>query len=602
MDKALIRYITTFAMFTLFFVIEKPLFMAFYPSLYSLADAPAVMWHGLAMDMSMAAYLTVIPALLTIWMLCSRSRVCRIAGHVYFAVISVVMAAIFTVDTVLYGYWDFKLDMTPLFYFTSSPSAAMASAGTAEIAAGLGGWLALSAVFYAALRLTVMKIRVEPVGRGRRRARAVGVMAVATALLFVPIRGGVTVSTMNISRAYFSADQRLNHAAVNPAFSLLYSATHQSDFGSQYRYMDAAEAAALMERLTCTALRPDTTLLATDRPDIWIIIAESFSSHLMPSQGGEAVAVRLDSIAREGLLFTRFYAGSFRTDRALTNILSAFPGVPSTSVMKFVDKAEHLPSIPRTLVGAGYDARYFYGGDANFTNMLAYLVNCGFGSVMCDKDFSMAERAGKWGAPDHILFDRVLAENRRDTTPGPRLRVVQTSSSHEPFEVPYRSRHTDIRANAFAYADSCIGAFVDSLARSPRAARTLVMIVPDHYGAYPPDLATEEERHRVPLILTGGALRRRGTIDVPGSQADIAATLLGALGLDHSAFTYSKDMFDSAAAHYAFYTSKSRMGLVTPSDTLSYNLDTDSVEAGTRASATQAKAILQTLYDNLSNL
>lgn len=46
MDKALIRYITTFVMLTLFFVIEKPLFMAFYPSLYSLADAPAVMWHG----------------------------------------------------------------------------------------------------------------------------------------------------------------------------------------------------------------------------------------------------------------------------------------------------------------------------------------------------------------------------------------------------------------------------------------------------------------------------------------------------------------------------------------------------------------------------
>ena len=138
MDKALIRYLTTFVMLTLFFVIEKPLFMAFYPSLYSLADAPAVMWHGLAMDMSMAAYLTVVPALLTIWMLCSRSRACRIAGHVYFAVISVVMAAIFTVDTVLYGYWDFKLDMTPLFYFTSSPSAAMASAGTDEIAAGLG--------------------------------------------------------------------------------------------------------------------------------------------------------------------------------------------------------------------------------------------------------------------------------------------------------------------------------------------------------------------------------------------------------------------------------------------------------------------------------
>ena len=36
-----------------------------------------------------------------------------------------------------------------------------------------------------------------------------------TGLLFIPIRGGFTVSTMNVGKVYFSAEPRLNHAAIN---------------------------------------------------------------------------------------------------------------------------------------------------------------------------------------------------------------------------------------------------------------------------------------------------------------------------------------------------------------------------------------------------
>ena len=30
----------------------------------------------------------------------------------------------------------------------------------------------------------------------------------------------------------------MNHAAINPAFSFMYSATHQNNFDKQYRFMD----------------------------------------------------------------------------------------------------------------------------------------------------------------------------------------------------------------------------------------------------------------------------------------------------------------------------------------------------------------------------
>ena len=56
------------------------------------------------------------------------------------------------------------------------------------------------------------------------------VLLLLTAALFIPIRGGFSVSTMNLSKVYYSQNQRMNHAAINPAFSFMYSATHQNNF------------------------------------------------------------------------------------------------------------------------------------------------------------------------------------------------------------------------------------------------------------------------------------------------------------------------------------------------------------------------------------
>ena len=59
---------------------------------------------------------------------------------------------------------------------------------------------------------------------------------------------------------------------------------------------------------------PDSlhSLFTTKRPDVLFIIMESFSSWLMTTLGGEpGVAVQLDSLAQEGVLFTNFLCEQF---------------------------------------------------------------------------------------------------------------------------------------------------------------------------------------------------------------------------------------------------------------------------------------------------
>lgn len=614
MAKGIVKIAALFAVLLIIFALQRVAFVCCNLADVGgreLADYLGALWAGLPLDVAVASYFAAVPLLLQLVAVWCPGRWIRPVERVYYALISTVIAVVTVLDTVLYGYWGFRLDMTPLFYFASSPSAAMASAGTGQLVLGPLVIVAVAVGLTAALwRVSGLKALTQPALTMQQRAGASALLAFGAALLFVGMRGGVTVSTMNLSRAYFSEDRALNHTAINPQFSLLYSASHQNDFGDQFQYLPADEAAAEFNSLTAKHFAPADSLLSCATPDIYLIIAESFSTHLMPSFGGEPVALCLDSLAAEGLAFTNFYANSFRTDRALPAILSGFPSQPTVSVMKYVEKAEHLPSIALSLRAKGYESRYYYGGDINFTNMLAFVKNQGFTKVVCDGDFPLEQRLSKWGVHDHVLLERVAAELDANTA-APRFWVVQTSSSHEPFEVPFhRAIYPDeperqLRANAFAYADSCIGQFVRRLQASPRWQRSVVVIVPDHYGAYP-TLTDVEQRHRIPLIIVGGALRTAPQrIATYGSQVDIAATLLALVGLDAQQFTFSKNLFDAQAPRFAFFTEPEYMGFITDSTAVIYNLDADRVEVSRSNSShavQQAKAYLQTIYTTLSQL
>ena len=607
MKRCLLALLRLYVYWLAVFVVQKPLFMAWYAGMYrerGLLDWLGVAWHGLPLDFSLAGYLTTVPALLLIVSIWIRHRWVDMLMRVWLALGAALVVLAFLVNLGLYEYWGFPLDSTPLFYFFSSPQDAFASVSAWYVVFGVVAWIALSTLVYLGARWALGKYWHHRVGS--RRVLATLVLLLALVALIIPIRGGITVSTMNTGKAYYSDDQRLNHAAVNPLFSVMESLSHQEDFGSQYRFMEPAKADKLFAELTRKGGGKTTKLLNTDRPDIYILILESFSSKLMASLGGENdVAVNLDRLGQEGVLFTHFYANSFRTDRGLVSILSGFPAQPTTSLMKYPRKTAHLPSIANELRKVGYGAKYYYGGDADFTNMRSYLVSQGFNDIVSDVDFPVSDRLSKWGVPDHLVFARLLENLHERQSNKPMLRVVQTSSSHEPFDVPYQ-RLSDERLNAFAYTDDCVGRFVDSLRQTPNWSKSLVIIVPDHLGCYPRDISNlVPDRYEIPLIMVGGAVEQPRRVDVIGSQHDLAATLLAQLGLDHSRFTFSKNLLDETSPQFAFFTVPDAFGFVTTENRIIYDNKAQRVvwdDGGKNVNLEQGKAYLQKLYDKINDL
>ena len=582
--------------------------MAYYYTLYnkvSWTDWFSVIGHGLPLDLSLAGYLTILPGLLLIASAWTDSRILQLIRRIYFTIISILLSCIFISDLGLYGYWGFRLDTTPLFYFFSSPKDALASVSLWVVAGGILAMAVYAVLLYFVFSWILVNEK-RPLKIPYRRLSVSGVLLLATGLLFIPIRGGFSVSTMNLGRVFFSADQRLNHAAINPAFSLLDSFSRQADFDKQYRFMPAEEEDILFSELTDKPVTDSIPrLFNTERPNIIMIILESFSSHLMETLGGEpGIAVNMDEFAKEGILFTHFYANSFRTDRGLVSIISGYPAQPTTSIMKYTRKTQSLPSIPASLKKAGYDLQYYYGGDADFTNMRSYLVSTGIEKIVSQNDFPVSERLSKWGVHDHILFHRILTDLKTEPQQEPFFKILQTSSSHEPFEVPY-SKLSNAKLNAFAYTDSCAGDFVRQLKETPLWKNSVVLFVPDHLGVYPESIDhLSPERYTIPLILTGGAVKEPQRITAYGSQIDIAATLLAQLGLPHDDFTFSKNILNPSSPHFAFFTFPNIFGMVTADNEVVFNCESNTVamDEGTHQgeNLNKGKAYLQKLYDDLA--
>lgn len=604
MKKNLILFFKTYLLLILIFLIQKPLFMIYYHDIYrgtSILDWLAVIGHGLQLDASMAGYLTLLPGIILIVSLWVKPEIMKAVSKIYFVLISVLISIVFVADIALYKYWGFRLDSTPLFYL-KQPKDAMASVNWITLVIGSFSIIVISLLLYSLFnRLLITEIK----NKKNLLPKLVTsfVLLLSVGLLFLPIRGGFSVSTMNVGKVYFSSKMELNHAAINPFFSLLESLFLEQKFDKQFRFMNAnvakKEFAQLVDKPT---VDNSPGLFTVERPNVVIVVLESFMSKVIAPLGGiPNVAVRMNGFCNEGVLFTHFYANSFRTDRGLVSILSGYPAQPTTSIMKYPAKTQTLPSIPKSLKKAGYDLQYYYGGDADFTNMRSYLVSMGIEKIVSDMNFPLKDRMTKWGAPDHIVFNRINSD-LEDTQKEPFLKIVQTLSSHEPFEVPSH-KFDNPYLNSVAYTDSCLGVFIDRFKQTKYWKNSIVILVPDHAMRYPKNVDNRSvERHKIPLLIIGGALKTPRIIDTYASQIDIAATLLGQLKLPHTDFIFSKNILNPASPHFGYFTFPKGFGMVTPENQYVYDCESNSVvtnEGIKDENKKKGEALLQTLYDDL---
>ena len=597
-----------FAMSLLVMAIEKPLFLLWYHAQAaeaSAAELALVVWNGLKLDQTVAGYITALPLLVVLAALWIPGRWSRSVLKGYLLVIAAVAATAFAANLALYEYWAFPLDSSVLQYL-ASPKEALASVTAGQLLLQL---LVAAAVFggMAWCYLRVLRLY-DPARRSTHRAGSTLVLLLAAGVLFLPIRGGESVATANVSKVYFSGRMFLNHAAVNPLFSFLSTLSDGDDALYEYEFFPEPERAAIFEPLRgdLPAGIGTDTLLRTRRPNVVLFLVESFGRSTVDERvGGEPVAPEFQRLKGEGVYFDNLFANSFRTDRGTVAVLSGFPAQTKMSVMKLPVKSQRLPSIARSLRREGYATSFYYGGDLNFTNTASYLYGTGFDRLTWQKDLHFDAPTSKWGYADDVVIDaftdHVLAEAASQR---PFFAAMLTLSSHEPFDVPF-AKFDDPMLNAMAFTDACLGRFVERVRQTPVWDDLLVILIADHAYPYPYGIANSDAlRHRIPMLWLGGAVRRPAVVETYGSQSDLAATLLAQLGIAHGDFLFSRDLFDPARPKFGYWCFNNGFGVADAGGTTIFDCTSARVISpdSTAAQLRDGKAMLQTTYKAIREL
>ena len=532
MRQRLLYLVKFYLVTVLLFVVAKIAFMLINHEGhdFTATDVWQVVRHGLSLDLSTSLYLLIIPFLVAMVAVWADGKWTKITLRVYSIFIATMMMLAFVADTSLYPFWGFKLDASCLQYL-ESPTEAGASVS--------GLYLTVRfVVLLIGIWLVYRLYKCIPLWSNRPRYRRISTLGgvLLIPLIVIGIRGGLDESTTNIGQVYYSQDQFLNHAAVNPVFSFLASYEKTASDNTNYDYYQAEECNKLLAGLYPTESIIGDTLLNTQRPNVVVILLESCGEifhEVMPN---------FNQLKREGIWFSNCYGNSFRTDRGTVCALSGYPSFPTTSVMKIPKKAGTLPSIAKTLQKEGYTTSYLYGGDINFTNMRSYLIATGWEKLHWKADYTSEEqRSAEWGVRDDITFKTLFDQICASDTTRHFLMGYSTLSSHEPWDVPIQ-KYDDKEKNAFSYLDDCIGKFVSQLKATPYWRDLLIVMIPDHGVNYKDIDETRQVRNHIPMLWVGGAVKAPKEIKTICNQTDLPATLLGQMGFPHGEYTFSRDV------------------------------------------------------------
>ena len=586
-------------------VLAKVIFLV-YEGGHSLTagDYGQIFFRGLRMDLSLGGYVVLLSCVILAVSPWIRWRTIKAVLGGLTLLLLFIFWTVVVVDLALFRNWGYHIDATPLLYI-KTPKEALASTPEMLIA----GLLLLLAVlvwisFYAYRRWISRGLRYET-GGGYQSL----IFLVLGGLMIIPIRGGFNVAPMNSSFVFFhKTNMFANQAAINAVWNFMYEVEHVDKRKKKFRFMPDDEARQIVDSLYRTGGN-FKRLLKTERPNVVVLLLESFTAEAIEALGGEAgVTPHLNELIKEGVLFSNIYATGNRSDRGMTGVISAYPSYPNFSLLKYPNKTAARPRFPKDMEARGYHTRFYYAGDINFGGFRSY-ITMSFQDMVTEDDFSgeALKTKFKWGIHDEFTFER-LAEDVIQA-PQPFMYMVFNMSSHEPFRVPMETKipgNSEEKRflNAISYSDRCIGDFIRKCKESGIWDNTLFVLVSDHSTIKVGNLQPfEPKAYHIPLIFSGGALNVRDTvIETLGSQTDVVATLFAQLGIDHSAYRYSKNLLSDTLLPFAYYAYSNAVGMITDRGVSIYNPKTGSYIAGDTVSPNNRwlKAYLQVLDQDVN--
>jgi membrane-anchored protein YejM (alkaline phosphatase superfamily) len=298
-----------------------------------------------------------------------------------------------------------------------------------------------------------------------------------------------------------------------------------------------------------------------EKPNVVIVMLEGWTASSVDVNRAElgleplGVTGNFDSLAREGILLSRYYSTGQRTRFSLCSLMTGLPHLPILPPLGRGLEQNRLPFLSYLADNEGYGSYFIHGNNSiegRPRNSWA-AVATGFHHFLSQSDIQVTQPGGTW---DHDTFAE--ANRRFKNAEEPFLGFIMTSQPHSPYPLPdhlpvseswNRFPH-DTRENrylnALGYADWALGQFFQKAKEEDYFNNTIFFVTSDHpqrklQGPVdPPDL------FHIPGFFIGpgvGPGVHRGIV----SQLDIVPTIVELADWGSPYASFGRSIFDDSS-------------------------------------------------------
>ena len=367
----------------------------------------------------------------------------------------------------------------------------------------------------------------------------------------IACRGGLQTKPVNMTTALKYADSQNVPIVLNTPFTIVKSSTGQALHEVHYYEPEDMEFSPIHDDLTPNRFVGDSLGY---KPNLVYIVLESFGQEMITYYNPQRryhLTPFLDSLLEQSLTFNGFANGR----RSIEALPSLFSGIPSLMDVDFTSSSyfnNRVDGLGLTLKPLGYHTSMFHGGNNGTMNFDVYAKNAGFESYFGRNEYGNdADFDGHWGIFDGPFLQYCI--RNINTFNQPFATCIYTLSSHHPytmpkgFEMPQESYLWSGFEKTVYYVDCALRDFFVEAAKQPWFDSTLFVITADHANTehYLSEYSNIWGMYSIPIAFYMPSQIAPLRTDELAQQVDLNVSILSALGVNDTVFSFGRNVFDS---------------------------------------------------------
>ena len=364
-------------------------------------------------------------------------------------------------------------------------------------------------------------------------------------------RGGLQTKPVNMTTALKYTDSQSVPIVLNTPFTIVKSSTSPALKEIHYFEPEEMEFSPIHYDLRPNRFINDSLGF---KPNLVFIVLESYGQEMIsyynPSRR-YPITPFLDSLLEESLTFNGFANGR----RSIEALPSLFSGIPSLMDVDFTSSAyfgNRVDGLGLNLKSAGYHTSMFHGGNNGTMSFDVYASNTGFDHYYGRKEYDNdADFDGRWGIFDGPFLQYCI--RTINTFNQPFATCIYTLSSHHPyilpkgFEIPQESYLWSGFEKTVYYTDYALRDFFEEASKQPWFDSTLFVITADHANTehYMTEYSNIWGMYSIPIAFYMPSQIAPMRTEELSQQVDLNISILSALGLNDTVFSFGRNVFDS---------------------------------------------------------